>query len=350
LIFPLSSLPGRQPPASSPRRSCSPLLTPAADALSPAAPAPGSACAAPARRRPPQSGQVRAAPSRPLLLVVGAPAPDLTPRHHPGSCARSPRRLRRPSPPGRTGGRRPRQRAQLIPRGTSHGSHPRHAPWPPGPRPPPFTPLTSRRRPSPSSASLCRHYSRPPPLVPVSRRSPAVKRCRPQLPTAPPDPIPVAARALLDGRSLATPPRCSCNRATPTSVVSPSRFHGVPPPYMSFTSLAALVTVRALLHNGQLIRGMFVSFDPAWNPILRDCVELHPQAGRHVPGPLVFPRVVIASLAVEPVSSPPLPRASIGAPSLALSAHTVPSPPPPPPSPNRLGGRLWRLLPHYSYC
>jgi small nuclear ribonucleoprotein (snRNP)-like protein len=102
-----------------------------------------------------------------------------------------------------------------------------------------------------------------------------------------------------------------------------------PPPYMSFTSSAACVTVRVLLHDDQLIRGMFVSFDPVWNPILRDCVEVRPQAGRHVPGPLVFPRAAIASLAVEPVSSPSLPSASIGAPSLALSAHTVPSPPPP---------------------
>jgi small nuclear ribonucleoprotein (snRNP)-like protein len=101
------------------------------------------------------------------------------------------------------------------------------------------------------------------------------------------------------------------------------------PVAMSFTLPAALVTVRVLLHDGQLIRGMFVCFDPVWNPILRDCVEVHPQAGRHVPGPLVFPRVAIASLAVEPVSSPSLPSASVGAPSLALSAHTVPSPLPP---------------------
>jgi small nuclear ribonucleoprotein (snRNP)-like protein len=43
------------------------------------------------------------------------------------------------------------------------------------------------------------------------------------------------------------------------------------------------VTVRVLLHDGQLIRGMFVSFDPVWNPILRDCVEVHPQAG-HLKG------------------------------------------------------------------
>jgi small nuclear ribonucleoprotein (snRNP)-like protein len=95
-----------------------------------------------------------------------------------------------------------------------------------------------------------------------------------------------------------------------------------PPPYMSLTSPAALVTVRALLHDGQLIRGMFVTFDPAWNPILRDCVEIHPQAGRHVPGSLVFSWAAIASLAVEHVSSPSLPSASIGAPPLALSAHT----------------------------
>jgi hypothetical protein len=100
---------------------------------------------------------------------------------------------------------------------------------------------------------------------------------------------------------------------------------------MSFTSPAAPVTVHALLHNDHLICGMFVSFDPVWNPILRDCVEIHPQAGRHMPGPLVFPCAAIASLAVEPVSSPSLPSASIGAPSLALSAHIVPSPPPPPP-------------------
>jgi hypothetical protein len=50
-----------------------------------------------------------------------------------------------------------------------------------------------------------------------------------------------------------------------------------------------------------------------------------------VPGPLVFPCAAIASLAVESMSYPSLPSASIGAPSLALSAHTVPLPPPPPP-------------------
>jgi small nuclear ribonucleoprotein (snRNP)-like protein len=127
-------------------------------------------------------------------------------------------------------------------------------------------------------------------------------------------------------------PRYSHSCASPTSVVpTPTHSMASPPLYMSFPSPVTPVTVRALLHNGQLIWGMFVSFDPVWNPILQDCVEIHPQAGRHVPGPLVFPCAAIASLAVEPESSLSLPSASIGAPSLALSAHTVPSPPPPPP-------------------
>jgi hypothetical protein len=131
--------------------------------------------------------------------------------------------------------------------------------------------------------------------------------------------IPIAPTAISGGLAHGGPPY----------LASLGPLHAAPPPYMSLTSPAALVTVR-VLHDGQLIRGVFVSFDPVWNPILRDCVEVHPQASRHVPGPLVFPRAAIASLAVEPVSSPSLPCASIGAPSLALSAHTVPSPPPPP--------------------
>jgi small nuclear ribonucleoprotein (snRNP)-like protein len=133
----------------------------------------------------------------------------------------------------------------------------------------------------------------------------------------------------------APPHRPCCDQRQPRPWRAPylaglGPLHAAPPPYMSFTSPAALVTVRVLLHDDQLIRGMFVSFDPVWNPILRDCVEVHPQVGCHVPGPLVSPRAAIASLAVEPMSSPSLPCASIGAPSLALSAHTVPSPPPPP--------------------
>jgi hypothetical protein len=75
--------------------------------------------------------------------------------------------LRAPRRPGRAPGRGPRRAAQggagspgvgharyAGPRGTSRGSPPRRAPWPPGPRPPSSTPLTSRRRPSPSSRRL----------------------------------------------------------------------------------------------------------------------------------------------------------------------------------------------------
>jgi hypothetical protein len=79
--------------------------------------------------------------------------------------------------------------------------------------------------------------------------------------------------------------------------------------------------------TGQLVRGIFVTFDWVMNSILRDCVELHPQAGRHVPGPLVFSRAMVASLAMEPLLSPSPPSGSIGVPPLALSSHLVPSAP-----------------------
>jgi small nuclear ribonucleoprotein (snRNP)-like protein len=49
------------------------------------------------------------------------------------------------------------------------------------------------------------------------------------------------------------------------------------------------MAVRVLLNDGQLVRGTFVHFDPTMSPVLCDCVELHPQAGRYVSGPLVFP-------------------------------------------------------------
>ena len=69
----------------------------------------------------------------------------------------------------------------------------------------------------------------------------------------------------------------------------------------SFLALpgSAGITMHVLLYDGQLVQGTFVSFDLAWNPVLLDCVELHPQAGRHMPGSLVFPRAVIASLAID---------------------------------------------------
>jgi hypothetical protein len=88
---------------------------------------------------------------------------------------------------------------------------------------------------------------------------------------------------------------------------------------------------RRVLHDGQLVRGTLVTLDPDMNPILCDYVKLHPHAGHHVPGPLVFTRALIASLAIETLLSPPMaPRG------FATLSH-------------RLGGRLRSLLPHYSY-
>jgi hypothetical protein len=86
------------------------------------------------------------------------------------------------------------------------------------------------------------------------------------------------------------------------------------------------MVVRVLLNDGQLVRGTFVHFDPTMSPVLCDCVELHPQAGHHMSGPLVFPRVVIASLAIEPSFPPSPPSNHISAPPLALSAHPTASP------------------------
>jgi hypothetical protein len=84
-----------------------------------------------------------------------------------------------------------------------------------------------------------------------------------------------------------------------------------------------------LLHEGQLVRGTFVAFYRAMSPVLRDCVKLHPHAGRHMPGPLVFPRVVIASLVIETLLSPSSTRDFVGDPPLALFLHPVASPPSP---------------------
>ena len=104
----------------------------------------------------------------------------------------------------------------------------------------------------------------------------------------------------------------------------------LPSPPMPLLSRLRPVSPRSLCASyftGQLVRGIFVTFDWVMNSILRDCVELHPQAGRHVPGPLVFSRAMVASLAMEPLLSPSPPSGSIGVPPLALSSHLVPSPP-----------------------
>jgi small nuclear ribonucleoprotein (snRNP)-like protein len=106
------------------------------------------------------------------------------------------------------------------------------------------------------------------------------------------------------------------------------------------------IVVRVLLHNVKVVWGTFMAFDRAMNPVLRDCIKIDPQVGRHVHGSLVFPSVVLASLSIKTLLSPSPPSGSVGAPPLALSSHPLPwlltlS--------HRLGGRLWSLLPHHSY-
>jgi hypothetical protein len=122
-----------------------------------------------------------------------------------------------------------------------------------------------------------------------------------------------------------------------------------PPTYMSFASLVALVApgfpdpllaspisvgivVSILLHDSQLVRGTFVALGRVMSSVLRGYIELHPHAGRHVPGPLVFPRVVLDSLAIKTLLSPSPTSDFVGAHPLALSAHPVASPPSPSPT------------------
>lgn len=120
-----------------------------------------------------------------------------------------------------------------------------------------------------------------------------------------------------------------------TSIVLPPTTGG--PAFALATSttsfLASLgvttIAVHVTLHDGHIIWGTFVAFDWAMQPILRDYDELHPQPGRHVTGPLVFPTDAVDSLMTEandPISHP---GDLLGAPPLALSAYRVPSPPHP---------------------
>jgi small nuclear ribonucleoprotein (snRNP)-like protein len=320
--------------------------------------APGSR---PARAAPPSQGHAALRASSQGREPPRAPAGPsaLQPPHQeaaqgrprrscaPGRLRPSPRRDSAPSSSAPTGPRTcavsssRRCRARLVSfRASAAGSAPAR-----------FFPFSVGRRPAsllpslPSTAGPQPPFSLPRALPAAASSSLAVRCCQPQLLAKPPDSILLAACALLDG-----PPLYSRSCASPTSVV-PTHTDSMtsPPLYMSFTSPVAPVTVRAVLHNGQLIRGMFVSFDPVWNPILRDCVEIHPQASRHVPGPLVLPCAATASLVVEPVSSPSPPSASIEAPSLALSAHTVPSPSTPPPPTTDWVVDSRGLLPHYPH-
>jgi small nuclear ribonucleoprotein (snRNP)-like protein len=65
--------------------------------------------------------------------------------------------------------------------------------------------------------------------------------------------------------------------------------------------------VRVSLHDGLLLQGTFVAFDRVMNPVLRDCIELYPQAGRLATRPFLFPSTTLVSMTIETLySSPPM--------------------------------------------
>jgi hypothetical protein len=129
-------------------------------------------------------------------------------------------------------------------------------------------------------------------------------------------------------------------------VVAPGTSYDIPPPLVPPASPSFAVVAACPPSRWPPCPGIFVSFDQAMNRVLRDRVELHPQADRHVPEPIVFLHAAIASLAIEPPLSPCSPSGPVGAPALALSARLVASPPSPS---HRLGGRLRILLLHHSH-
>lgn len=91
---------------------------------------------------------------------------------------------------------------------------------------------------------------------------------------------------------------------------APGHLLPAPAPSMSLLrSVAALMLpyrVYVSLHDRQLLQGTLVTFNRVMNLVLHDCVELHPQAGRHAIGSLVFPNAAIASMTIETSSPPPM--------------------------------------------
>ena len=58
-------------------------------------------------------------------------------------------------------------------------------------------------------------------------------------------------------------------------VTAPGTSYGIPPPLVPPSPpSSAVVTMCVFLYDGHHVRGIFVSFDQAMNPVLRDCVEL----------------------------------------------------------------------------
>jgi hypothetical protein len=120
------------------------------------------------------------------------------------------------------------------------------------------------------------------------------------------------------------PPRRSCSSDHHTSSWRACWTTSLPD-----SPISAKIVVRVLLHDDHLVRSTFVTFDRAISLVLRDRVKLHPHAGRHVPRPLVSPRALIASLAIETLLSPSPTSNFIGASPLVLFAHSMASQPSP---------------------
>jgi hypothetical protein len=107
-------------------------------------------------------------------------------------------------------------------------------------------------------------------------------------------PVPHPRASALGSTSMATPPfptpRSLPSHATPTApglltpfpatlppyAAVPGTSYGIPPPSVPLASPSSAVVVVRVLHDDHLVRGIFVFFDHAMNPVLRDCVELHP--------------------------------------------------------------------------
>jgi hypothetical protein len=216
---------------------------------------------------PPPAGRIRQPPSHlPLSSLLSSPreaAKDRAPAQplaEPAAVHPRPRRC--PAPRPSRSPKPSRSRSDPYPTATppSHGRFPRRA------APSPGLALTA-------PAGVPAAWQPSPPCF----TRPGAPARRTRAPAVPRHAAPLLSRAVDARRRALSRPCCSA----PGCPVRAS-LRRPAPVAMSFTSPAALVTVR-VLHDGQLIRGMFVSFDPVWNPILRDCVEVHPQAGRHVP-------------------------------------------------------------------
>jgi hypothetical protein len=137
------------------------------------------------------------------------------------------------------------------------------------PRLPPLCPPFSGSAPPPGPHRLLAS-SVVPPSFPVMGLSPVLPSPSSVATVVLPDP----AAALYNSTSLGTP-SAAPHPAVSAALASPA-------------SSTALV-VCVLLNADALVRGTFVAFDRAMSPVIHDCVELHPTAGRHVPGPLVSP-------------------------------------------------------------